>query len=190
MGREEDSEWVRRARGGDRDAFAALVRGHHVRILRLCLSMLRDPSDAEDAAQEAFLKAYKSLDRFAGDCAFSTWLHRIAANYCLDLLRRASRRRTESLDAAYGKEGGEPGAADASPEPDASLEAADFAARALAGLPEDYRLILVLRETQGLSYLELAQALECSLDSVKARLRRARAALQDAARHFHGRENV
>ena len=180
MGREEDSEWVRRARGGDRDAFAALVRGHHARILRLCLSMLRDPADAEDAAQEVFLKAYKSLDRFAGDCAFSTWLHRIAANQCLDLLRKASRRRTESLDAEE----------DPSPEPGASLEAADLAARALAGLPEDYRLILVLRETQGLSYLELAETLECSLDSVKARLRRARAALKDAARHFHGRENV
>ena len=88
-----------------------------------------------------------------------------------------------------GRKAGRPGRS-ASPGRTLPWRAADFAARALAGLPEDYRLILVLRETQGLSYLELAQALECSLDSVKARLRRARAALQDAARHFHGRENV
>ena len=190
MAKDEDSESVRRARSGDRDAFASLVRGHHVRVLRLCLSMLRDACDAEDAAQEVFLKAYKSLDQFAGACAFSTWLHRIAANHCLDLLRRASRRRTESLDASERKEGAESAAADPSPEPGASLEAADLAARALAGLPEDYRLILVLRETQGLSYMELAEALECSLDSVKARLRRAREALQEAARHFQGLGNV
>lgn len=167
------------------------MRRHHGAVLGLCLSMLGGQAQAEDAAQEAFLNAYRALKDFRSGAAFSTWLYRIAANRCLDVLRSRARRPEESLDALVEAEGprlerllaGEGSPADA-------LEDADLARRVLALLPEDYRLILVLREVQGLSYDELAEALDSSLDAVKARLRRARQALQDAARHFPGAPGV
>ena len=173
----EERELVSSAAAGDAGAFEELVRRHAPRVRALCLSMLRDEAEADDAAQEAFLKAWRKLSSFGGESSFATWLHRIAANQCLDALRVRARRRSEPLEAAP-----EP----ASPSGAAALEAADLAARLLAALPEDQRLALTLRELQGLSYEEIAAVMECSLDSVKARLRRARRTLEDAARHFPG----
>lgn len=171
----------------DRDAFADLVRAHHAKIYGLCLGMLGDPAAADDAAQEAFLAAWKSYDSFKGDSAFGTWLHRIAANKCLDALRRAGRRGEDSLDAILEAGGERAEAAQAGPRgPEAAAEAADLAARVLGGLSEEYRLILTLREVQGLSYEEIMQVMDCSLDSVKARLRRAREAALERLRHFSG----
>lgn len=129
-----------------------------------------------------FLKAYRNLNRFRGEASFATWLHRLAANHCLDMLRRDHRRPTQPLEAASSTT--EPG------NLITLLEDADLIARVLAQLPPDYRLILTLREAQGLSYEEIAQTLECSLDAVKARLRRAREALTHAAQHFLHLEDV
>lgn len=190
MAPEEDRELVRRARSGRREAFEELVRRHHLAVLRLCVSLLRDRDKGEDAAQETFLKAYKSLDRFQGDAAFSTWLYRIATNHCLDVLRKESRRRTESWEELYEKEGEALHRLLASPAASDPLEAADLGERVLAQLPEDYRLVLTLREAQGLSYQEISEVMSCSLDSVKARLRRAREALQEKLRHFSGPGDV
>lgn len=187
----EELELARQARSGRRDAFEALVRSHHVRVLRLCLSLLSDRSKAEDAAQEIFIKAYKSLDRFQGASSFSTWLHRIAVNHCLDVLKKDSRRKTVSLEELIEREGDtiqrllRPPA-----DLTASLEAADLAGRILSLLPSDYRLLLILRETQGLSYQELAETLDCSVDAVKGRLRRAREGLVEKLRHFPGSGDV
>jgi len=183
----EDLELVRQARSGLREAYEALVRRHHARVLQLCLCLLSDRSRAEDAAQEVFLKAYRSLEGFEGACSLSTWLHRVATNHCLDVLRKEARRRTESLDELVEREGERlQRALGSSSDPSRPLEAADLASRILSCLPEEQRAALVLRETQGLSYREIAQALECSVDSVKARLRRARAILQEKLRHFSG----
>lgn len=173
----EERALVAAAAAGDREAFAALARAHAPRVRALCLSMLRNEAEADDAAQEAFLKAWRKLGSFDGGSAFSTWLHRIAANQCLDALRARARRRTEPLDGAP-----EP----VSPPTAGALEAADLAARLLTALPEDQRLALTLRELQGHTYEEIAAIMDCSLDSVKARLRRARRTLEDAARHFSG----
>lgn len=175
----DDLELVREARAGDGSAFGELVRRHQARVLGLCAAMLRDPGRAEDAAQDVFLKAYRSLGAFRGESSFATWLHRIAANRCLDLLRAESRREALPLEAA-----------EARPAPSPDSEGRDLLERALAALPPDYRLILVLREVQGLSYEEAAEAMECSLDSVKARLRRAREALEERLRHFSGGADV
>jgi len=180
-----DPDLVRQALGGDPDAFANLVRRHHPDILGLCISMLHDASLADDAAQEAFLKAYRSLDKFRMDSSFSTWLYRIASNTCLDFLRRKGRERSQSLDSL--QEGEERRVRElfaAQPEAPVSEEDADLLERVLARLPEDYRLILTLREIQGLDYKELAETLDCSLDAVKARLKRARQRLEAIARHF------
>jgi RNA polymerase sigma-70 factor (ECF subfamily) len=187
-GAREDDALVREAREGDSAAFEELVRRHHARILSLCAGMLRSREAAEDAAQEAFLKAWRGLDSFRGDSAFATWLRRLAANQCLDALRRQSRRSEDSLD--------DPLSAPAmmarltEPGPERAAQARDLAERLLASLPPEQRLALVLRETQGLSYEEIAETLECSLDSVKARLRRARAALEERSRHFSEPKDV
>lgn len=175
----------------DRDAFADLVRAHHPKIYGLCLGMLGDPAAADDAASEAFLAAWKSFDSFKGDSAFGTWLHRIAANKCLDALRRAGRRSEDSLDAileAGGPRSEAVQAGGAGPEP--AAEAADLAGRVLGSLSDEYRLILTLREVSGLSYEEIMAVMDCSLDSVKARLRRAREAALERLRHFEGQGGV
>ena len=182
---------MREAREGGRAAFAELVRRHHLQVLALSRSMLGDDAEADDAAQEVFLKAWRALGRFAGDSGFGTWLYRIASNHCLDLLRQRSRRRTESLDELVEGEGDAlERVLGSSAGPSDALEAADLGARVLASLPEEQRLALVLRETQGLRYDEIAQVMGCSVDSVKARLRRAREGLEKSLRHFLGPGNV
>ena len=181
---------VEAAQDGRRSAFEALVRRHHVRVLQLCASMLGE-ADAEDAAQEAFLKAWQNLQRFEGDAAFGTWLYRITTNHCLDLLRKRARRRTESLDEIVEREGARLDRLFAAPaDPARAAEAADLAAHLLGTLPEEQRVALTLRETQGLTYEELAAVMGCSIDSVKGRLKRARETLEKSLRHFLGTGGV
>lgn len=180
-----DTDCVRRSLDGDRDAYAFLVRRHQGKVLSLCLSLLRVRDEAEDAAQDVFIKAYRGLSGFRFESSFSTWLYRIAYSRCLDLLRSRRRRPEESLEAltAAGVETAS-AATGLSPEERADLE------RALEALRPEERLILTLRESQGLSYEELTEALDISLDAVKSRLRRARRALQERARHFFKGESV
>jgi RNA polymerase sigma-70 factor (ECF subfamily) len=148
-------------------------------------------SAADDAAQEVFLKAYDRLKDYRGDSAFSTWLYRVSSNHCLDMLRKESRRRSESLEALTEREGSRIERLFA--EPDGAVrssEDADLVRRVLAELPEDYRLILTLREMEGLEYKELMTALDCSMDSVKAKLQRARRQFRDVMRHILPPEGV
>lgn len=179
-----DNELISRVLSGERDDYAELVRRHHARVHGLCASMV-GVSAAEDAAQEVFLKAYDRLEDYRGDSAFSTWLYRVASNHCLDVLRREGRRRSESLEALAEREGARIERLFSEPD-DAvrSLEDADLVRRVLAELPEDYRLILTLREMEGLEYKELMTALDCSMDSVKAKLQRARRRFREALRHI------
>ena len=163
----------------DRDEYAALVRAHHGRILRLCQVLLSDPVEAEDAAQDVFVKAYQSLHRFQGDSSFLTWITRIAYNHCMDVLRKRSRQKTESLEHLPE-----------SLHPTTPMLRDDSARELLASLRPDYKEILALREVAGHSYEEIAALLKTSLDSVKAKLRRARQELQEKARHFLGAKNV
>jgi RNA polymerase sigma-70 factor (ECF subfamily) len=173
---------------GDRDAYAALVRRHETKVRGLCAALLSDRDEGEDAAQEVFVKAYRSLASFRGDASFSTWLHRIALNRCRDLLRARSRRKTESWDGILEKrEGVEPEVTPVETGLDAA-DSADLARRLLAKLPEDYRTILLLREGEGLRYEEISRTLEVSLDAVKSRLRRARAALEEQWKILAGKE--
>ncbi len=161
------------------------MRSYQAKVLRLCTSLLSNAAEAEDAAQEIFIKTYQSLRLFRGDSKFSTWFYRIAANHCKDLLRKRSREKTQSLDALMEESGDtfqkrlEP-----SSDPAARAEAADRVEKFLSFLSPDERLILTLREVQGLSYDEISQTLQCSLDAVKSRLRRAREALQEKLRHY------
>jgi RNA polymerase sigma-70 factor (ECF subfamily) len=143
------------------------------------------PSAAEDAAQEVFLKAYARLKDFRRDSTFSTWLYRVASNHCLDILRRETRRRSESLEELTERESPTLQRLLADPR-DAvrSLEDAELVRAVLDRLPADYRLILTLREMEGLEYKELMTALDCSMDSVKAKLQRARKQFRETLRHI------
>ncbi len=161
------------------------MRRHHPKIFCLCLSLLKDRALADDAAQEVFLKAYHSLERFREDSSFLTWIHRIAANHCLDLIRSKARAKEDSLDGmleSSGKDFFKESAISQTIE--SSLINSDLVEKIMMRLPAEYRLILVLREVQGLSYQEISQVLECSLDSVKARLYRARLACEEVIQHF------
>lgn len=185
----EDRELVERVRAGEKEAYAALVRRHQDKVRGLCLSMLGSLSAAEDAAQDVFVKAYERLAAFRGEAAFSTWLYRIASNHCLDLLRSEARRKSDSWDALLEDQGARVKSL-FSEKPQRRLEDADLIGRVLAQLPPRYRAILTLREAEGLNYKEIAECLGCSVDGVKAGLRRARLALREKARHFLKAENV
>ncbi len=187
----EERALIEKILRGDREAYAELVRAHQARVLRLCRALLGSETEAEDAAQEVFFKAYRSLASFRKESAFSTWLYRITANHCRDLLRKRSRQKLESLDKLF-EESGDAAEKLLTPSSDSrsEREASDLIEQILSRLSPDERLILTLREVQGLSYQEMAQVLRCSLDAVKARLRRARKALEEQARHFSESRSV
>lgn len=171
-------ELVRAAAAGDADAFAQLVDQYESRVYSLTLRMCGSPEDAADAAQEAFLAAWRGLPSFRGEAGFSTWLYRLAANASIDLLRRVKRQRAElpldegALSAAFR---------DAGPGPQEAAERAELrqaVARALSQLGDGHRQVLVLRELQQLSYEEIARTLDLDLGTVKSRISRARGALR------------
>ena len=187
----DDFEIILDVMAGNRNAYTGIVRKYETRVRGYCSMMLSDPIQAEDAAQEVFIKAYQALGKFRGNASLSTWLYRIAANHCTDMLRKAARRKTESWDALLEKEGEKIEKLFAT-APDASLpsEYSELLTKLLSHLPEKSREILILREIHGLSYQELAETLECSLDAVKARLKRTRQELESKFRHFLGAKNV
>ena len=161
------------------------MRKYQARTLRLCTSLLGNPTLAEDASQEIFLKAYQALRTFRAKSSFSTWIYRISSNHCHDLLRKQVRQKTESWDALVEEQGEQiQQMFTVSDDPRTVLANADLADKILSCLPAGARLILTLREVEGLSYQEIAESLSCSLDAVKARLRRAREELQDKFRHL------
>ena len=185
---DEDFDVIGQVRAGKIQAYALLVRKYQGRVRGYCLGTLGNAADVDDAAQEVFIKAYRGLGGFRGGSSFSTWLYRITVNHCRDLLRSAGRGRTESLDALREEEG-EPFEAHLATAPEARLGERERQVReALARLPESPREALVLREVQGLSYAEMMEALGCSLDAVKGRLRRAREELETKLREVMGDE--
>jgi RNA polymerase sigma-70 factor, ECF subfamily len=183
--REEDAATVKSVLSGDTEAYAALVRRYHGKVFQLCYGMLGAKDRAEDAAQEAFIKAFTRLSQFRSEAAFSTWLYRLTSNHCLDLLRARNRHRTESWDQLLETQGERAEALLNAPTPPEgpSDELLQTVHTLLAELKPEYRTILTLREWQGLTYEEMASVLETSLDSVKARLRRARQQLAEKLRH-------
>ena len=161
--------------------FAELVLRHQRGIIGFCASMLPYGEGAEDAAQEVFIKAFKSLESFRGDSAFSTWLYRIAFNHCCDLKKSSARRRTDSLeDLPYAVREKAVGRMD---QPERGKPELEALAAAMARLPENYRALVALR-LEGEDYRAMAETLGLSLEAVRARLRRARLILRRELRHF------
>lgn len=182
-----DTDLVRRAREGDRNAFRQLVERHQRAAFALAMGMLRHEADARDALQEAFLKAFRSLDGFHGDAAFSTWLYRIVSNACID--RRRRRKITvEADDANLGAVDSSPTLAVMPRSPHRELERHRLGERigaALEKLPDYHRDTVILREVEGLSYAEIAEATGVSIGTVMSRLFHARQKLQVALADLH-----
>ncbi len=179
MTREEEQRLIRAVQRGSAEAFEQLYNENQSRVYALALRMCGNEQDAMDASQEAFLKAYRSLGSFRGDCAFSTWLYRLTANAATDLLRARRTGKLISLEQLREREEGfDPPADTPTPEEEAERgESRRELSEALQELPEDSRKILLLREIGGLSYEELAAELEIEPGTVKSRLNRARAKL-------------
>ena len=178
---ENDQQLVQRVQKGDRSAFDLLVLKYQHRVLKLVSRFVNNPAEAEDVAQDAFLKAYRALPSFRGESAFYTWLYRIAINTAKNSLV-ATRRRPVDFDLDLQ-------------DPDqfdrhAKLKEVDTPERvllteeirqvvqgAMEQLPEDLRTAIVLRELDGLSYEEIAEAMECPVGTVRSRIFRAREAI-------------
>ena len=174
----QEQQWVEAAKRGDQDAFACLVGAYEKRVFALTIRMCKQPEDAAEAAQEAFLAAWQGLEGFREESSFSTWLYRLASNACVDLLRREGRRQAAvSLD----DEELRLDAPSAAPGPQELAEGAELraaVARGLDALSPDHRQVLVLRELGHLSYEEIAGKLALDLGTVKSRISRARSALR------------
>ena len=177
-----DQELAARARAGDQDAFEQLVLDNQNKVYSLAVRLVGDREEAADLAQEAFLKAWQSLSSFQGESSFSTWLYRLTTNLCIDHLRRQKRRQeTAPAVSLDDEEAGWAEPADWEQDPHRRLEASERGralARGLEQLPEHQRRPLMLRELSGLSYQEIAQALDLDLGTVKSRIARARLALR------------
>ena len=179
-----DVEAVERARQGDHAAFRVLVERYQGRAYRLALRVLRDEEGARDAVQEAFLKAYRSLDRFQGRSSFYTWFYRLVVNLCLDMRRRdRSDRHVEWAEELMhpSDQPGDPAREEADGGPAGALERTQIRERVAAAidqLPDVQRETLILREVEGLSYKEIAESLAISKGTVMSRLHYARKKLQ------------
>lgn len=178
MTRQEEEQLVSLAAGGDADAFEKLMTFHQKNVYNLALRMVGNADDAFDMSQETFLKAWNALPDFRGGSKFSVWLYRLTTNVCIDHLRSRQRRPTVSLQTENDE--GEETALEIPDErfsPEKLLEKQEMRAavrRGMAALPEDYRRALALREVSGLSYEEIAGALQLDLGTVKSRIFRAR----------------
>ena len=180
--RQVDRELVERVRAGDKRAFDLLVLKYQQKVANLVARYIRDPSETQDVTQEVFIKAYRALKNFRGESAFYTWLYRIAINTAKNFLVAQARRPPGSDVEAETAEQLDVGSRlkeYATPE---SLVLTDEIAvtvkLAVDGLPEDLRIAITLRELEGMSYEEIAEAMSCPIGTVRSRIFRAREAIE------------
>lgn len=189
--REIDLQLVERVREGDKRAYGLLVEKYRRKLMRLLSRMVRDPDEIEDIAQETFIKAYRALPQFRGDAAFYTWLYRIAVNTAKNYLAAKGRGMQTLSDQALNDED----------EPDERLVVQDISTpeselltkqvayavnEAVEALPEELRQAITLREIEGMSYEEIAEAMDCPIGTVRSRIFRAREAIAAKLRPILG----
>lgn len=189
-----DQELVRRVQEGDKKAFDLLIMKYQQRIIHVITGFVHDPIEAMDVAQEAFIKAYRALPGFRGDSAFYTWLYRIAINTSKNYLTAASRRPPTSdvdamdatiyFDAPELKEFETPESSLMSDELQQAIH------EAISELPEDTATAIKLREFEGMSYEEIAQAMDCPIGTVRSRIFRAREAIDKQVKVVMGGEEL
>ena len=189
--RDIDRQLVARAQRGDKQAFELLVEKYQRKLARLLSRFIRDPAEVEDVTQEAFIKAYRALPAFRGDSAFYTWLYRIgintAKNYLMAMGRRAPTSTEGEADEAEGFEEGEQLRDINTPESMLlSNEIAQTVNATIEQLPEELRTAIQMREIEGMSYEDIAKAMDCPIGTVRSRIFRAREAIAEQLRPLLG----
>ena len=177
----DEKQLIKNAAAGDAAAFETLVERYQKQVYNLALRMVNNESDAEDLAQEAFIRAWRSLGSFQYTSQFSTWLYRLTTNICIDFLRSQKRRKVVSLTMLRDDEDSQWDLPDTEPLPEQQMIAAEdraALARALASLDPDYRQVLTLRIVNECSYQQISQILGIAEGTVKSRLSRAREQLR------------
>lgn len=181
-----DQALVERVQGGDKKAFDLLVLKYQQRIMKVLSRYVRDHSEVQDLAQEAFIKAYRALPNFRGDSAFYTWLYRIAINTAKNFVVAQGRRPpSDDIEATEAEQyDGESALKDyASPERETLRdEIKETVFKAIDELPEDLKMAITLRELEGMSYEEIAEAMDCPIGTVRSRIFRAREAIDHQLR--------
>ncbi len=189
-----DQELVERVQAGDKRAFDLLVLKYQRKVQRLVSRFVRDSGEVDDVVQEAFIKAYRALPTFRGDAAFYTWIYRIAINCAKNYLASPARRIVPASDLMSEDDDDmesferNDGLHDvATPDAEyASKQIAEAVNRAMAALPDDLRTAVTLREIEGLSYEEIAEAMDCPIGTVRSRIFRAREAIATELRPMLG----
>jgi RNA polymerase sigma-70 factor (ECF subfamily) len=189
--RDIDRQLVARAQRGDKRAFELLVEKYQRKLARLLSRFIRDPAEVEDVTQEAFIKAYRALPAFRGDSAFYTWLYRIgintAKNYLMAMGRRAPTSTEVEAEEAEGFEEGEQLRDINTPESMLlSNEIAQTVNATIESLPEELRKAIQMREIEGMSYEDIAKAMDCPIGTVRSRIFRAREAIAEQLRPLLG----
>lgn len=195
-GHQKETDLVARARSGDRDAFDELVRGCALKMYNLAYKLVDNQQEAEDLAQNAFIKAFKGISRFEHTCRFSSWMYRITVNLWKNKVKYEKRRRILrifSFDKPVETENNSIPVQPADPGSDPAIEAeknqkVQSIQRVLRELDESSREIIVLRELEGLSYEEIADVSGCAMGTVKSRLTRARELLREKYLQYYKEE--
>lgn len=167
-----DEKLAEMARNGDAGAFDELVRRWERKMYSLCYGIMGNPDDARDAVQEAFSSAYRTIRHFRGDSKFSSWIHRISVNACLTLKRKEKRRSETSMEVPDGA-GLEPVAPARDFNPSLTTErrqTAEFVRRAVASLPEEIRVAVVMKEFQEMTFQEISDSLDIPVSTAKSRV--------------------
>ena len=185
-----DHDLIEQAKQGDEDAFAEIVRRYKNPMVNYLYRFLNDYEEAVDLAQETFVRVYFAIERYHRGYAFSTYIYRIATNLAISEIRRRRRRRLLSLSGLFQSDYEETAEYQPRDErilPDAELvdnEQSKLIARAIAALPEKYRVAIVLRDVQGRSYEEIAAIMELGLGTTKSRINRGRALLREKLKNY------
>lgn len=170
-----ERENIARAAKGDANAFETLMSAYEKKIYALCLRMMGNPHDGEDAAQEAMLRIWRTIGQYRFESAFSTWVYRVTASCCMDAIRKRQRYEQPSLEEMGEASGFDPADGSETPQEQTERKETRSAIRqAIAAVPEGMREVFLLRDVHGLSVEETAQALQIAQGTVKSRLARAR----------------
>ena len=175
----DERKLIERATSGDPSAFNRLMEAHEKRMYAVALRMCANREDAQDCLQEAMLRVYRAIGGFKGQSTFSTWVYRITMNTCLDELRRKKNKQNTSLDNLLDMGWSPADEADTPERHAVRSEARRRLHSAIRELPEDMRAAIVLRDIQGLSYEEIAQALDINVGTIKSRISRGREKLRE-----------
>lgn len=184
----DEKKLIRRSKAGDQEAFEALVKSYRTKVFNMAYSLTRNREIADDLAQEVFIKAYFALPKFKEKCRFGTWLYRITINHTKDYLRKRSSLKQAPFEETMGDPAAQGDEMMAKEREMEQKQKSQILHDVLGKLPEKYRIIISLRDMQGLAYEDIAAILNISPGTVDSRLHRARRMLRKKVRFFMEKE--